>query len=384
MTRTASHRLSVSLVTLGDPNTLTGGYLYHRRLAELAPRHGARPEFASFPAWPFPFPLLYGPRLSRILSAQRADVVVLDSISAAFLAPWMGAVRVPVVAMAHQPPGGIDHGPVRRRAQAVVDRAAYRRVERLLVASDLLADQFGALGLAGRLLVVPPGRDAVGGREADRRVGGPGRNLRGNARTAVLCVGNWVARKGILQALDAVARLPAGLARLHLVGDDRPDPRYAARVRRRLGRGDMAGRVECHGRLSREEVAEMYRDADMFVLPSVREPYGTVYGEAMAAGLPVVGWRAGNLPYLAGHEQQGLLVEPGDVTGLASALRRLAEDEELRTRLGAAARDRAASFPTWEQTAECSSPPSGRRQARRRRARHPVWSGRATGERMRV
>jgi glycosyltransferase involved in cell wall biosynthesis len=346
MTRTVPHRLSVSLITLGDPDTLTGGYLYHRRLAELAPRHDARLAFASFPAKPFPFPILYGPRLLRALSAQRPDVVVLDSIAAAFLAPWTAAVRVPVVVMAHQPPGGIDHGLARRHVQAILDRAAYRRVERVLVASQLLADQFGGQGFAGRLLVVPPGRDVASA------PAGPKQDLRGDARAALLCVGNWVARKGIVQALDAVARLPAGLARLHLAGDDRPEPEYAARVRRRLARGDVAARVEYHGRLSREEVAALYRDADVFVLPSLREPYGTVYGEAMATGLPVVGWRAGNLPYLAGHEREGLLAEPGDLAGLVCALRRLAEDEELRARLGAAARKRAATFPTWEQTAE--------------------------------
>lgn len=351
MTRTAPHRPSISLVTLGDPDTLTGGYLHHRRLAELAPRHGARLVFASFPAWAFPFPVLYGPRMVRVLSAQRADIVVLDSIAAAFLAPWLAAVRVPVVAMAHQPPGGIDHGPVRRHAQAVLDRVAYRRVRCLLVASQLLAAQFGTQGFADRLRVVPPGRD-VAGVQAGSQACGPKRDLRAGARVALLCVGNWVARKGILQALDAVADLPAGLVRIHLVGDDRADPGYAARVRRRLARDDLAGRVHFHGRLGRPELAALYRDADVFVLPSVREPYGTVYGEAMAAGLPVVGWRAGNLPYLAGHGRQGLLVEPGDMAGLTSALRSLAEDDELRVRLGAAARRKAAAFPTWEQTAE--------------------------------
>ena len=352
MTRTAPHHLSVSLVTLGDPNTLTGGYLYHRRLAELAPRHGVRLVFASFPARAFPFPALYGPRMLRTLSAQRAEVVVLDSIAAAFLAPCLGAVRVPVVGMAHQPPGGIDHGPLRRHAQAVLDRVAYRRVACLLVASQLLADQFGGQGFAGKLLLVPPGRDVAGDVELDTHAAGPRRDLRDGARIAVLCIGNWVARKGILQVLDAVADLPAGLVRLHLVGDDRTDPGYAARVHRRLARGHLAERAECHGRLDRQEVAALYRDADVFVLPSVREPYGTVYGEAMAAGLPVVGWRAGNLPYLAGHGREGLLIEPGDVAGLTSALRSLAEDEGLRTRLGAAARRKAAAFPTWEQTAE--------------------------------
>jgi glycosyltransferase involved in cell wall biosynthesis len=201
-------------------------------------------------------------------------------------------------------------------------------------------------------VLVPPGRDVAGGWEPDQHAVGPRRDLCAGDRIAVLCVGNWVARKGILQVLDAVADLPAGLVRLHLAGDDRADPGYAARVRRRLGRPGLAGRVECHGRLERQEVAALYRDADVFVLPSVREPYGTVYGEAMAEGLPVVGWRAGNLPYLASHRREGLLVEPGDMAGLTWALRSLAEDEELRTRLGVAARRKASAFPVWEQTAE--------------------------------
>jgi glycosyltransferase involved in cell wall biosynthesis len=88
------------------------------------------------------------------------------------------------------------------------------------------------------------------------------------------------------------------------------------------------------------------------VLPSLKEPYGTVLGEAMAYGLPVVGWRAGNLPYLAENEREGLIVEPGDVAGLARAMRRLAEDEPLRQRMGEAARLRANERRTWEQSAE--------------------------------
>jgi len=49
------------------------------------------------------------------------------------------------------------------------------------------------------------------------------------------------------------------------------------------------------------------------VLPSWREPYGTVYGEALAAGLPVVGWRAGNLPHLVSDGVEGVVLTPGDV-----------------------------------------------------------------------
>ncbi len=211
MTHTPPHPLSVSLVTLGDPNTLTGGYLYHRRLAELAPRYGARLVFASFPAWPFPFPLLRAPRLPRVLAAQGADVVVLDSIAAAFLAPRMTKVRAPVVAMLHQPPGGIDHGPVRRHAQAVLDR-------RRTGTSSAWWWPVSCSRTSSAHRASPPSSSSSrrGGTWRPQPLDRSG-TFAPAARAALLCVGNWVARKGILQALDAVAHLPAGLARLHLV-----------------------------------------------------------------------------------------------------------------------------------------------------------------------
>jgi glycosyltransferase involved in cell wall biosynthesis len=164
-------------------------------------------------------------------------------------------------------------------------------------------------------------------------------------------VGNWVERKGTLDLLDAFGRLPPSLATLHLVGRTDVERRYGERVASALARPDLAGRVVVHGPVTREEVARLYRSADVFVLPSYREPYGTAYGEAMAAGLPVVGWRAGNLPHLAEHGREGLVLDPGDVAGLAAALERLADDPAYRERLGAAARRRAHDLPTWDDTA---------------------------------
>jgi glycosyltransferase involved in cell wall biosynthesis len=327
---------------LGDPDTPTGGYLYHRRMAEAAPRHGAAISFVSFPVRPFPLAMLAGRSLMD--EAGRADVVVLDSIAACFAAPWLRRLReIPVVAMLHQPPGGIDHGGLRRRITARLDMAAYRRVDRLLVASESLKAAMESS--LPDVTVVPPGRDvAPSGIEG-------GIDLRASRRLAVLCVGNWLARKGIIDALKAVARLPDDYVTLHLVGDERLDDRYGRRVVARIERPDLSGRVVRHGVRSREEVASFYKSADVFLLPSYAEPYGTVLGEAMAEGLAVVGYRAGNLPFLARHEREALMAEPGDVAELALFLRRLAEDEDQRSSLGAAARARAQSFPTWEESA---------------------------------
>ncbi|MGH3080479.1 MAG: glycosyltransferase [Gaiellaceae bacterium] len=340
--------LVLPLITLGDPGRLSGGYLYHLRMADAAPSHAARIIFLSLPEWPFPFAALHGRAVRRRSEQLGASALLLDSIAAAFAGPALALRRlgVPLVAVLHQPPGGIDHGAVRENAQAPLDRLALRRADLLIAASDHLAEQLVEAGFPrSRIRVVPPGRDVA------PASAGPPSDLRKGRRAAFLTVANWLPRKGILDLLEAFARLPAEAGTLHLAGDDAAEPRYAARVRSRLAATDLTGRVIVHGSLALEDVAALYRAADVFVLPASREPYGTVWGEAMAFGLPVVGWRAGNLPYLAEDRREALLVEPGDIDALSGALTRLALDGETRSRLGAAAMRRALSRPTWEASA---------------------------------
>lgn len=340
--------VAVSLVTLGSPDQVTGGYLYHRRLADVAPGHGAKIRFVSFADGFFPASALRAGDVIARARSRGVDVIVVDSIVASLLAPWLATHRLdlPMVAILHQPPGGIDHSPLATRVRAALDRSTYRRARRLLTASQALADQLESSGFArDRIRVVPPGRDVALAPE------GATPELRSEGRVAFLCVGNWVARKGILSLLDAYARLPPEAGILHLVGDQVKDRPYAARIMTRLGDADLTGRVVVHGPVTKERVAALYAAADVFVLPSWKEPYGTVYGEAMAAGLPVVGWRAGNLLNLAEDGQQGVLVPPGDVEALASAMQELALDDAYRLRLASSARRRAQSLPTWEDTA---------------------------------
>jgi glycosyltransferase involved in cell wall biosynthesis len=324
--------LTICLITLGDPATLTGGYRYHRRMAELAARNDARLTFASLPAR---LPFRHGRRVLR--AAAGADITAVDSIAAAYLAPWI-ALRRPqrLIAIVHQPPGGIDHTPPRRWVQAWLDRFVYRRCDQVIVASALLARRFAGA------IVVPPGRDQQAGTQVS--------DLRDGAQAAALCVANWLPNKGILELLDATAALPPGTLRLHLAGDERTGTAYGQQVIRRIG--GLPGRVVRHGPCTDAEVGVLYRSADLFVLPSRWETYGTAFAEAMDAGLPVVGWRSGNLPHLVDDGEQGIVITPGDVGALAGALRRLAEDEPERKRMGAAAAHRARSLPTWEQSAQ--------------------------------
>jgi glycosyltransferase involved in cell wall biosynthesis len=337
--------LRLSLVTLGDPNRQTGGYRYHRMMARAASTYGAEIRFRSIPDIPWPLPMGPAARTLRA-AAVRSDAIVLDSLVAAFAAPWIVRSSVPVIAVLHQAPGGVGHGRSRSIVQGALDRSAYRHASGFIAAGQGLVDTLQRSGVPDeRIRFVPPGCDVPFG-------GGPSLDLRRGRDVAVLCVANWTPNKGIVELLKAFASLPDSAATLWLVGATDVDRRYAERVRRRVAAPDLSRRVVICGALPFEEVARMYRSADVFALCSLVDAYGTAWAEAIAAGLPVVGWRTANLPRLAEHGREALMPEPGDLRGLASALHAVTGDASLRARLAAGARRRAGTLPTWRRSEE--------------------------------
>jgi glycosyltransferase involved in cell wall biosynthesis len=337
--------LRLSLVTVGDPDRQTGGYRYHRMMERAAHAHGADMRSFSIPALAWPLGIVPAARTVRAAS-DRSDGILLDSIAAALAAPWIRRERMPVVAVVHQRPGGVDHGPIRSSTQGAVDRLAYRHASGVVAAAESLVEDLCRSGVpAERIRVVPPGCDVP-------VAAGPPRDLRRGRRAAVLCVANWSPTKGILELLDAFASLPDDSATLWLVGSHEADRAYAARVHRRISSADLSRRVVVCGPMPVEEVGRLYRSADVFALCSLVDAYGTAWAEAIAAGLPVIGWRAANLPRLAEHGREALMPPPGDRRGLAAALRTMTTDAATRDRFAAAARRRAETLPTWRESAD--------------------------------
>ncbi len=125
-------------------------------MAEAAAAHNVRLQFVALPALPFPLPAARAGVVLRRASSL-ADVLILDSIAAAFLAPLFVLRRppIPLVAILHQPPGGIDHSSARTWLQAGLDRLVYRRAAALVLASAALAPALPA-DLRARAVVVPP------------------------------------------------------------------------------------------------------------------------------------------------------------------------------------------------------------------------------------
>lgn len=155
----------------------------------------------------------------------------------------------------------------------------------------------------------------------------------------LIAVGRLVRRKGFEHLLAALARLPSRV-RLEVVGDG-PRAGPLEDLAAELG---VAGRVTWPGFLDRAEILQRMRRADAFVLSSLHEGLGIVVQEAMFAGLPIVATDNGGQTDLVTDGENGLLVPVGDAEAIASAVRTLMEDAELRQTMGRRSRARISEL----------------------------------------
>ena len=218
-------------------------------------------------------------------------------------------------------------------------RRLLRRARVVLCPSHALAAAARELG-ARDVRVVPPGV------VVPSKVGEP------DEPPHVLFVGRLSKEKGVVELLEATAGLP------RVVVGDGP-------LRERVP--DATGFVPPGG------LGPYYERAAVVACPSRREGYGVVAREAMAHGRPVVASAVGGLLDTVEDGVTGLLVPPRDPAALRGAFERLLGDEELRRRLGRAARDKARDELSWERataatidayrTAATSGGTSGKRTA---------------------
>lgn len=135
---------------------------------------------------------------------------------------------------------------------------------------------------------------------------------------------------------------------LTAVGDGDGRPMYED-LATSMGLGDM---TTFTGWLERNALAEAYRAAAVFVLPSTNDSFPLVITEAMASGLPVISTLVGGIPTLVDDEVDGLLVPPANLGALVGALERMLTDKDLANRMGEAGRNKAVHSLCWSSRTE--------------------------------
>jgi glycosyltransferase involved in cell wall biosynthesis len=312
----AATRCDVSVVHL-DRTAGRGAYDVTRTDDEVVPTWRVR--YRRLPR-PFSYLAAAAGTLTAVRRAGRPDVIHANSIASALVAVALGFVlRVPVVYTEHwtiflrEDPGELT--PAMRRLAAF----ALRRADLVLPVSASLRNALAELEPQARFEVVPNVVD-VTLFHADGQVD-PDRLL-----TVGLLEDD---QKGVDVLLDALASLPPTLG-LDIVGDGARRAAYESRARE-LGISD---RVAFLGRLSKDDVARLMRNAGAFVLASRYENNPVVVLEALCSGTPVVATDVGGVGEIVGPED-GTLVPREDAVALATTIRNVLSRKADRTAIAA-------------------------------------------------
>jgi glycosyltransferase involved in cell wall biosynthesis len=192
-----------------------------------------------------------------------------------------------------------------------------------------------------RLTVVPVGVDHEVFRPYEDVVKRPGRLM--------VTSSSDVPMKGLVPLLEAIAKLRVERdVELVVIGRPRPGGRVATTLER-LGLSDIVTTISG---VSDEELARLYGEAEVAIVPSLYEGFSLPAIEAMACAVPVVATTGGALPEVVGVSgETGLLVAPNDPDALVGAIRRLLDDAPLREELGRRGRERVMERFTWQVTA---------------------------------
>lgn len=346
--------MRIGLLIYGSLETLSGGYLFDRKLVEHLRRQGDQVEVIALP-WRNYLRHLgdnFSPGLADQLKALRVDILLQDELNHPSLFRLNQALRsrrlYPLVSIVHHLRCSEARPAWQNWIYARIERRYLESVDGFIFNSQTTRRSVEALAGGSRPGVVAyPGGDRLAPDITDEQIAARARQP-GPLR--LLFLGNLIPRKGLHTLLEALARLPPDSWLLEVIGGSHFDPGYARDMQRRADHVGLASRVRFLGTQLDEALSRLMRASHALVVPSSYEGYGIAYLEGMGFGLPAIAGAAGAAGEIVTPGQDGFLVEPGDVDELAGCLRRLVEDRELLLALGLGARRRYLRHPTWEES----------------------------------
>lgn len=346
--------MRVGLVIYGSLETLSGGFLYDRRLVEHLRRCGDTVEIISLPWQAYPRLLAHNlsPSIARRLRELDADLLLQDELNhpSLFLLNRFRR-KIPTISIVHH-------------LRCLEERPAwqnrfYRRIERAYLESvdGFLCNSSTTLETVRAVLPAPhrdkPHRVALpGGGRLDPHISSE--ELRRRALSPgplqILFAGSVIPRKGLHHLLRALKQIERTDWRLTVAGSLQTDPAYSRRVQRQAAQAGLRERARFAGAVPEAELAELMRGAHVLAVPSAYEGFGIVYLEGMGFGLPALASGQGGAAELVREGENGFLIGPGEVEALAEHLAWLAENREGLLEMSLAARQTYLAHPTWEES----------------------------------
>mgnify|MGYP001792616257 CR=1 FL=1 len=333
----------IAFAVPGDLGTLTGGYIYDRRLIGALRSLGWHVDHIALPAgFPDPTAAEMAQALQQLQDLPTDCPVIIDGLAFGALDPkGVTQISAPIIALVHHPlakESGIETA--KRDRDFETESQNLSQTVHVLVPSphtaEILTSEFGVP--ENKITIAMPGVDQPQG--APEPIDPP----------LILSVGIQLPRKGhdiLLRALSQITDLPWQAV---IVGAalDRNYADLLATLRHDL---HLTDRVQLAGQIDRDPLGQLYRQASLFALATRYEGYGIVFDEALVHGLPIVSCAAGAVPDTVPTDA-GRLVPTDDPDAFAAALRLLLVDRTTCESCARASKRAGKNRPGWDTTAQ--------------------------------
>lgn len=347
--------MRAGLIVYGSLETVTGGFVYDRKLVEYLQSNGDSVEIFPIPWRTYSRHLLdnFSGSLLRSLSRATLDVLLQDELNHPSLFRINNRLRqagYPIVSVVHHLRCSEIRPAWQNRLYSVIEKRYLLTVDGFVFNSLTTRETVeGLIGGGKPAVVAYPGRDrdvsALSRELVQARAMEPG-------PIRLLMVGSLIPRKNLHTLLNALASLPSDIWRLEVVGSLETDPQYARQVKDKIEAQSLGDRVNLLGILTGRGLAERYSSSQILANPSSYEGFGLVYLEGKSYGLPALASTTGAAHEVITHGLDGFLVSPSRPEIMAQHILELHRDRAKLARMSLAALERYEAYPTWEASAK--------------------------------
>ena len=339
--------MRIGLLIYGDINTISGGYLYDRKLVQFLRQNGDEVTVISLKK-PSYFKALLSYSIPCEINNIKLDVLIQDQLVHPSF--WLvnkklkKILECPIVSLVHLFNSARPVGIYKKMVYKIVEKYYLNTVDALIVNSKDTLNQANNM-LSKKLLpyvIALPCGDNFSVVEKNYKD-------YNKEKLKIIFVGNISQQKGLHILLKAIHIVDKKIT-LSVIGREDIELRYINNIKKYIAINKLESRIKFHGLLSGENLKEQYLRHDVFVLPSVNEAYGIVFLEAMQFGLPVIGYNLGGAKEIIEDGVNGYLIDSEDHKRLAEIITLLDSDRKLFKKMSEVAQDKYSKHPTWDES----------------------------------
>lgn len=346
--------MNIGLVLCGNIDTVSGGFLYDRKILDFLRNAGDSVEIISLPWTNYCHGIInnFSSAITSKLTNRSFNVLIQDELAHPSLFILNKKIsrrfQIPIIVIVHHLRSNESRASWKNHVYRIIEKHYLTSAHGFIFNSH--ETHRAVISLIGKnkpSVVALPAGDRFGQSmskdEITARALAPG-------PLEIIFLGNVIPRKGLHLLLESLAVLPHQTWHLKVAGDLTFHSQYSAEMKRQANCLDLEEKVDFLGPLSDLELSRHLSMSHLLVVPSSYEGFGIVYLEAMGFGLPVIGSTAGGAKEIITHGVNGYLVAPGDSQALSFHVNGLIKDRVQLCTMSLAALDKYSRHPTWSDT----------------------------------